>query len=86
MGLCASTVPDRLESLLSRTGLPVRHSADPDELIEVMAADKKAVEGRVRFVLIKSIGQVEYGIEVKRTFSDRFWRILRTADGSSARC
>jgi shikimate kinase / 3-dehydroquinate synthase len=64
MGLCASTVPDRLESLLSRTGLPVRHSADPDELVDVMAADKKAVEGRVRFVLIKSIGQVEYGIEV----------------------
>ena len=29
-----------------------------------MAADKKAVEGRVRFVLIKDIGQVEYGIEV----------------------
>jgi shikimate kinase / 3-dehydroquinate synthase len=64
MGLCASTVPERLESLLNRTGLPVRHSADPDTLVDVMAADKKAVEGRVRFVLIKSIGQVEYGIEV----------------------
>ncbi len=64
MGLCESTVPDRLESLLCRTGLPVRHSANPDDLIDVMAADKKAVEGRVRFVLIKSIGQVEYGIEV----------------------
>jgi 3-dehydroquinate synthase len=64
MGLCTSTVPVRLESLLSRTGLPVRHSADPDALVDVMAADKKAVEGRVRFVLIKSIGQVEYGIEV----------------------
>jgi 3-dehydroquinate synthase len=64
MGLCESTIPDRLESLLSRTGLPVRHSADPDALVDVMAADKKAVEGRVRFVLIKSIGQVEHGIEV----------------------
>jgi 3-dehydroquinate synthase len=64
MGLCESTVPDRLESLLCRTGLPVRHSANPDALVDVMAADKKAVEGRVRFVLIKSIGQVEYGIEV----------------------
>jgi shikimate kinase / 3-dehydroquinate synthase len=66
MGLCVPTVPDRLESLLSRTGLPVRHSADPDALVNVMAADKKAVEGRVRFVLIKNIGQVEYGIEVSR--------------------
>jgi len=66
MGLCVPTVPDRLESLLSRTGLPVRHSADPDALVDVMAADKKAVEGRVRFVLIKDIGQVEYGIEVSR--------------------
>jgi 3-dehydroquinate synthetase len=29
-----------------------------------MAADKKAVEGRVRFVLIKSIGKLVYGIKV----------------------
>jgi shikimate kinase / 3-dehydroquinate synthase len=64
MSLCASIVPERLESLLHRTGLPVRHSAGPDDLIDVMAADKKAVEGRVRFALIKSIGQVEYGVEV----------------------
>lgn len=64
MGLCAPIVPDRLESILIQTGLPVRHSADPDALVDVMAADKKAVEGRVRFVLIKDIGQVEYGIEV----------------------
>lgn len=64
IGLCAPTVAERLESLLSRTGLPVRHSADPDELVEVMAADKKSVDGRVRFVLIKKIGLVEHGIEV----------------------
>lgn len=64
MGLCAPAVAERLESLLSRTGLPIGYSADPDELVEVMAADKKSVDGRVRFVLIRRIGLVEYGIDV----------------------
>ncbi len=64
MEMCAPTAAERLESLLIRTGLPVRHSADPDELVEVMAADKKSVDGRVRFVLIRKIGLVEHGIEV----------------------
>jgi 3-dehydroquinate synthase len=64
MGLCATAVADRLESLVSRIGLPVRHNADIGQLVDVMIADKKTVEGRVRFVLIRRIGLVEYGIEV----------------------
>ncbi len=31
MGMCSSDEPDRLESLLSRTGLPIRHGEDPAE-------------------------------------------------------
>jgi shikimate kinase/3-dehydroquinate synthase len=65
MGLCDASVADRLESLLCRTGLPVRHSADTNEIVDVMITDKKTVEGRVRFVLIKRIGLVEHGIEVR---------------------
>jgi 3-dehydroquinate synthase len=64
MGWCASSVATRLESLLSRTGLPVRHSLEPAKLVEVMTSDKKTIEGHVRFVLIRRIGLVEHGIEV----------------------
>jgi 3-dehydroquinate synthetase len=35
-----------------------------DQALEAMVRDKKSKAGRVRFVLPKSPGQVEYGIEV----------------------
>jgi 3-dehydroquinate synthetase len=64
MGLCASNTCDRLEALLIRTELPIKHNLDPDDVIVGMAADKKVVEGSVRFVLINNIGSVEHGREV----------------------
>ena len=64
MGLCSSKISDRLEALLARNELPVRHNLDPDQVIAAMAADKKVVEGKVRFVLINDIGSVEHGREV----------------------
>jgi len=65
MKLCARELVDRLAALLIKTGLPVRHHAFPEEIIQVMASDKKVVAGRVRFVLIKDIGAVEQGWEVE---------------------
>ncbi|MCL4552250.1 MAG: 3-dehydroquinate synthase, partial [Candidatus Marsarchaeota archaeon] len=73
MGLCDSAVGDRVESLLGRTGLPVRHNANTNQLVDVMTTDKKTVEGRVRFVLVRRIGLVEHGIEVS---SDVVSRVL----------
>jgi shikimate kinase/3-dehydroquinate synthase len=64
LGLCNDTVPGRVEALLQRVGLPIRHDMDPTELARVMITDKKVVEGRVRFVLIREIGSVEHGWEV----------------------
>ena len=64
MRLCASNTCDRLEALLVRAELPIKHNIDPDDLIAGMAADKKVVESRVRFVLINDIGSVEHGREV----------------------
>jgi 3-dehydroquinate synthase len=64
MGLCDTGIAGRLEAVLSRSGLPVRHNLDVNELVSVMASDKKTVEGRVRFVLIKDIGQVQNGLHV----------------------
>jgi len=65
MGLCDAEVANRLEALLVKTGLPVRHTASPEEVIQVMASDKKVVAGSVRFVLIRNIGSVEQGWEVE---------------------
>ncbi|MBI4963754.1 MAG: 3-dehydroquinate synthase [Desulfomonile tiedjei] len=65
MGLCGGELADRLEALLIKVGLPVRHNASPEEVVQVMASDKKVVAGRVRFVLIRDIGKVEPGWKVE---------------------
>jgi shikimate kinase / 3-dehydroquinate synthase len=64
MGLCADELSDRVESLLLHTGFPVRHNAAPEAIMQAMTADKKTLEGRVRFVLIRDIGSVEPGRHV----------------------
>ncbi len=64
MGLCSSKICERIGTLLARNDLPVSHNLDPDRIIAAMAADKKVVEGKVRFVLINDIGSVAHGREV----------------------
>jgi shikimate kinase / 3-dehydroquinate synthase len=64
MRLCSSNTCERLEALLVRAELPIKHNLDPNDLIVGMAADKKVVESSVRFVLINDIGSVEHGREV----------------------
>jgi 3-dehydroquinate synthase len=47
----------RLRALIQRAGLPVRGPAmSPDRMRELMAVDKKATQGRLRFVLLESMG------------------------------
>ena len=49
---------ERVRALVRRAGLPVKGPAvEPQRLIELMATDKKAAQGSVRFVLLKSIGK-----------------------------
>jgi len=64
MGLCDADVPNRIESLLVETGLPVRHSVATQALMAAMTADKKSRGGQARFVLVNDIGEVQYGCEV----------------------
>ncbi len=64
MNMCLSDIPARIESVLGKAGLPVRHNLDTEDLISAMASDKKTVAGRPRFVLIKDIGKVEHGLDV----------------------
>lgn len=65
MGMCSRDVVTRIERVLRAVELPVRHTMAPSRLIEAMAADKKAVEGRVRFTLIRDLGVVEHGFTVE---------------------
>ncbi|MCS6977240.1 MAG: 3-dehydroquinate synthase [Gemmatales bacterium] len=60
LGLVSSDVGQRQERLLRRFGLPVRPQPWPvEDLLRVMHSDKKAVAGRLRFVLPRRIGHVE---------------------------
>src|SRR5258708_25205975 len=56
-GLLAASDVQRVRSLLGRAGLPITGPAlGAERLLELMALDKKAARGRVRFVLLDAIG------------------------------
>ncbi len=49
----------RVEALLARANLPTRGPAelDAERMMELMAVDKKVVEGQLRLVLLKALGE-----------------------------
>ena len=58
LGLIGAADVGRVRNLLQKAGLPTSGPAlAPDELMDLMALDKKASQGRLRFVLLESIGQ-----------------------------
>ena len=57
-GLLAAPDVARVRSLVARAGLPVKGPAiAPERLVELMAVDKKAAAGKVRFILLDAIGR-----------------------------
>jgi 3-dehydroquinate synthase len=49
---------DRLRALIRRAGLPVVAPAlSPERMRELMAVDKKAAQGKLRFVLLEALGR-----------------------------
>jgi 3-dehydroquinate synthase len=62
MGLCPPADAERVENHLESIGLPTRASmidplgTDVDQLMEIMQRDKKAVAGKMVFVLVNAIG------------------------------
>ena len=52
---------ERLSHLLARLGLPLfpRFATDPQQLLELMRLDKKAVSGKVRLILWRGVGRAE---------------------------
>jgi shikimate kinase/3-dehydroquinate synthase len=53
----------RLLTLLTLLRLPMETQVSPDAIFAAMRSDKKKRAGRLRFVLPRSIGDVEYGVE-----------------------
>jgi 3-dehydroquinate synthase len=62
MGRLATDIPARQDALVARLGLPVSLAGvgplDGDELLAIMARDKKSLDRRLRFVLPSRIGAV----------------------------
>jgi 3-dehydroquinate synthetase len=58
-GLIPSDVTQRQERLLAAFGLPTAPQPWPiDELVKAMHSDKKALAGKLRFVLPRRLGEV----------------------------
>ena len=68
VGYCSSALQNRIEALLEATALPTRipGHVSPDGLLQAMRADKKKKAGRLRFVLLRDIGDVFVTDEVER--------------------
>ncbi|MCC7484129.1 MAG: 3-dehydroquinate synthase [Burkholderiales bacterium] len=58
MGLLAASEASRIESLLARAGLPVTAPAlGVERYLELMGHDKKVRGGRIRFILLRRLGE-----------------------------
>ncbi|MEB3298393.1 MAG: bifunctional shikimate kinase/3-dehydroquinate synthase [Candidatus Sericytochromatia bacterium] len=55
---------DRLVAVLGHLGLPTLHKAEPADVLEAMASDKKAVSGKMRWVLPVREGMFRVSAEV----------------------
>ena len=60
LGYCSPTLQSRIEAVLEATALPTRipGNISPNRLFETMHLDKKKTAGRLRFVLLRNIGDV----------------------------
>jgi 3-dehydroquinate synthase len=57
LGTLTGTDVERIRSLLRRAGLPTEAPAlSPGRVLELMSVDKKAKDGRLRFILLERIG------------------------------
>jgi 3-dehydroquinate synthase len=58
MGLCDATLLARVKGLLQSLGLPIKLNARIEGIGDTILLDKKAVGGRLRFILTEGLGQV----------------------------
>lgn len=59
LGLCGPVLGERIEAILRKLALPVRHAGyAPEDIWAAMASDKKRKAGKLRFVLPVQAGKV----------------------------
>ena len=69
LNLIGKTEVDRVKRLLAKAGLPIRAPAfAPERLMDLMAGDKKAAQGKLRFVVLEALGRAALrgGVEDER--------------------
>jgi len=65
LGYCTAAARSRLCALIETLGLPTTYAGLPSQaLLEAMTHDKKSLNGVVRFVLLKGIGEVAFHQQV----------------------
>jgi 3-dehydroquinate synthase len=70
-GYCDADLPERFVSVFHGLGLPVEipPHLDRDIFLTALRADKKRVDGKVRFAVPFAVGKVEAGIVIERDFT-----------------
>ena len=67
-GRCSEDVPQRIEDLLKKFGLPTQPpDVKSQDVIESMYHDKKTERDQLRFILVKDIGSIEIVDDVPET-------------------
>jgi 3-dehydroquinate synthetase len=69
LGHCAPTLEQRIEQVLLKHQLPVHIPTylAADAIIKAMASDKKKSAGKLRFILIRDVGDVFVSGDVAET-------------------
>lgn len=80
MGVCKYDVYKRIRAVIEAFGLPALSppEIDIDKFIKAMEMDKKVIEEKLRFVLVRDIGDVIIHETAKKDFSKDLWDILQT--------
>ena len=61
LGSITDQEKDRIETVIASAGLPTGIPAGmtPDHFMDLMAVDKKNVDGRLRLILLRRLGEAE---------------------------
>jgi len=73
MGWITTDDVDRILALLKRAGLPVEPPKElkVEQFIDLMAVDKKNVDGNIRLILLESIGQATLPISIEQKYIEQ---------------
>ena len=60
LGKCPQEIPERIMKLVKKCGLPVDlPDLEPQVIIESLYHDKKTMNNKIKFILVKEIGKIE---------------------------